>query len=67
MGEPGTLQDREWTLLPAAVVRTAGFPWELVQSLACPRAAETAAAVALLETRALGLLAGAPARREARP
>ncbi|QYC42918.1 hypothetical protein Nocox_26590 [Nonomuraea coxensis DSM 45129] len=67
MGEPGTLPDREWILLPSVVVRTAGFPLELVQSLACPRAAETAAAVALLETRALGLLAGAPARREARP
>ncbi|MCK2216532.1 hypothetical protein MF672_022410 [Actinomadura sp. ATCC 31491] len=67
MGEPGTLQDREWTLVPAVVVRSAGFPWELVQSLAYPRAAETAAAVALLESRALGLLAAAPARREARP
>ncbi|MGP3913439.1 hypothetical protein [Nonomuraea sp. 10N515B] len=47
----------EWTLLPAVVVRSAGFPWELVASLAYPRAAETAAAVVRLERQALDLLA----------
>jgi hypothetical protein len=60
----------EWTLLPAVVVRSSGFPWELVLSLACPRAAETAAAVVRLERQALDLLAvssGALARRDARP
>ncbi|TMR09428.1 lantibiotic dehydratase [Nonomuraea turkmeniaca] len=47
----------EWTLLPAVVVRSSGFPWELVLSLAYPRAAETAAAVVRLEREALDLLA----------
>ncbi|RVX42181.1 lantibiotic biosynthesis dehydratase-like protein [Nonomuraea polychroma] len=47
----------EWTLLPAVVVRSAGFPWELVLSLAYPRAAETAATVVRLERQALDLLA----------
>ncbi|MGP3957873.1 hypothetical protein ACTWPT_17865 [Nonomuraea sp. 3N208] len=47
----------EWTLLPSVVVRSAGFPWELVASLAYPRAAETAAAVVRLERQALDLLA----------
>ncbi|MFC5835026.1 hypothetical protein [Nonomuraea insulae] len=49
--------EHDWTLLPAVVVRNAGFPWELVLSLAYPRAAEQAAAVVRLERRALGLLA----------
>ncbi|WP_188193931.1 lantibiotic dehydratase [Nonomuraea sp. SYSU D8015] len=55
--------DHEWTMVPAVVVRSAGFPWELVLSLACPRAAETATAVVRLERQALDLLA----RRDARP
>lgn len=64
------MDDHEWTLLPTVVVRSAGFPWELVLSLVYPRAAETAAAVVRLERQALDLLAassGAPARRDARP
>ncbi|MGW4801904.1 hypothetical protein ACWEPC_56765, partial [Nonomuraea sp. NPDC004297] len=58
----------DWTLLPAVVVRNAGFPWELVLSLVHPRAAETAAQVVRLERQALGLLAEAPDRgADARP
>ncbi|UBU09696.1 lantibiotic dehydratase [Nonomuraea gerenzanensis] len=53
--------EHDWTLLPAVVVRSAGFPWELVMSLVYPRAAETAAAVVRLERRALDLLTGSPA------
>ncbi|WP_346111571.1 hypothetical protein, partial [Nonomuraea maheshkhaliensis] len=52
--------EHDWALLPAVVVRSAGFPWELVSSLAHPRAAGAAAAVVRLERRARGLLAGAP-------
>ncbi|GAA4948916.1 hypothetical protein HD597_002315 [Nonomuraea thailandensis] len=60
--------EHDWTLLPAVVVRSAGFPWELVQSLVHPRAAEAAAAVVRLERRALDLLAEAPGRgTDARP
>ncbi|MEV5501216.1 hypothetical protein AB0M50_38060 [Nonomuraea fuscirosea] len=55
--------EHDWTLLPAVVVRSAGFPWELVLSLAHPRAAGAAAAVVRLERRALGLLADAPGAR----
>ncbi|HEX4811222.1 MAG TPA: lantibiotic dehydratase [Nonomuraea sp.] len=54
--------EHEWTLLPTVVARSSGFPWELVRSLACPRAAETAAAVVRLEQEALTLLTAAPAR-----
>ncbi|SEH00694.1 hypothetical protein SAMN05444920_117125 [Nonomuraea solani] len=53
--------EHDWTLLPTVVVRSAGFPWELVLSLAYPRAAETAATVVRLERQALDLLADAPA------
>ncbi|MGR6917234.1 hypothetical protein ACU635_23615 [[Actinomadura] parvosata] len=60
--------EHDWTLLPAVVVRSAGFPWELVLSLVHPRAAETAAAVVRLERQALDLLAEAPGRDpDARP
>ncbi|MEV0999168.1 hypothetical protein [Nonomuraea sp. NPDC050202] len=60
--------EHDWTLLPAVVVRSAGFPWELVLSLVHPRAAEAAAAVVRLERRALDLLAEAPGREtDARP
>lgn len=55
--------EHDWALLPAVVVRSAGFPWELVSSLAHPRAAGAAAAVVRLERRALGLLADAPGAR----
>ncbi|MEV0825401.1 hypothetical protein [Nonomuraea rubra] len=54
--------EHDWTLLPAVVVRSAGFPWELVLSLVHPRAAEAATAVVRLERQALGLLAEAPGR-----
>ncbi|SPL87555.1 unnamed protein product [[Actinomadura] parvosata subsp. kistnae] len=54
--------EHDWTLLPAVVVRSAGFPWELVLSLVHPRAAETAAAVVRLERQALDLLTEAPGR-----
>ncbi|MFC7037170.1 hypothetical protein, partial [Nonomuraea rubra] len=54
--------EHDWTLLPAVVVRSAGFPWELVLSLVHPRAAEAATAVVRLERQALDLLAEAPAR-----
>ncbi|MFC7584181.1 hypothetical protein ACFQYP_10930 [Nonomuraea antimicrobica] len=53
--------EHDWTLLPAVVVRGAGFAWELVLSLVYPRAAEAAVAVVRLERRALDLLADAPA------
>ncbi|GAB2950042.1 hypothetical protein ACFMQL_41275 [Nonomuraea fastidiosa] len=53
--------EHDWTLLPAVVVRSAGFPWELVLSLAYLRAAEAAAVVVHLERKALDLLADAPA------
>ncbi|MFI6634147.1 hypothetical protein ACIBI7_35155 [Nonomuraea fuscirosea] len=55
--------EHDWTLLPAVVVRSAGFPWELVLPLAHPRAAGAAAAVVRLERRALDLLADAPGAR----
>jgi hypothetical protein len=48
------------TLLPAVVVRSAAFPWEVVLSLAHPRAAGAAGAVVRLGRQALGLLAAAP-------
>ncbi|MGW3349365.1 hypothetical protein ACWDA3_39230 [Nonomuraea rubra] len=54
--------EHDWTLLPAVVVRSAGFPWELVLSLVHPRAAEAATAVVRLERQALDLLAEAPGR-----
>ncbi|MFI7133088.1 hypothetical protein ACIBQ1_45955 [Nonomuraea sp. NPDC050153] len=56
------MSEQDWTLLPAVAVRSAGFPWELVGSLAYPRAAAAAAEVVRLERRALRLLADAPAR-----
>ncbi|MFB4280119.1 lantibiotic dehydratase [Nonomuraea sp. MTCD27] len=52
--------EHDWTLLPAVVVRSAGFPWELVLSLVHPRAAEAAAAVVRLERQALDLLDDGP-------
>ncbi|MEV4172102.1 hypothetical protein [Nonomuraea sp. NPDC049709] len=52
--------EHDWTLLPAVVVRSAGFPWELVLSLVHPRAAEAAAAVVRLERQALALLDDGP-------
>ncbi|MGW6494768.1 hypothetical protein [Nonomuraea angiospora] len=57
------MSEQDWTLLPAVTVRSAGFAWELVRSLAYPRAAAAAAEVVRLEQRALDLLAEAPARR----
>ncbi|MEV4017966.1 hypothetical protein AB0J35_46485 [Nonomuraea angiospora] len=57
------MSEQDWTLLPAVTVRSAGFAWELVRSLAYPRAAAAAAEVVRLERRALDLLAEAPARR----
>ncbi|MEV6038661.1 hypothetical protein AB0L65_46455 [Nonomuraea sp. NPDC052116] len=57
------MSEQDWTLLPAVTVRSAGFAWELVRSLAYPRAAAAAAAVVRLERRALDLLAEAPAHR----
>ncbi|MFI6736306.1 hypothetical protein ACIBI9_25570 [Nonomuraea sp. NPDC050451] len=57
------MSEQDWTLLPAVTVRSAGFPWELVRSLAYPRAAAAAAEVVRLERRALDLLAEAPAHR----
>ncbi|MFI7228959.1 hypothetical protein ACIBO5_37575 [Nonomuraea angiospora] len=56
------MSEQDWTLLPAVTVRSAGFAWELVRSLAYPRAAAAAAEVVRLERRALDLLAEAPAR-----
>ncbi|MGW4968350.1 hypothetical protein ACWEPL_65070, partial [Nonomuraea sp. NPDC004186] len=57
------MSEQDWTLLPAVTVRSAGFAWELVRSLAYPRAAAAAAEVVRLERRALDLLAEAPAHR----
>ncbi|MBF8187895.1 lantibiotic dehydratase, partial [Nonomuraea sp. K274] len=59
--------EHDWTLLPTVVVRSAGFPWEFVLSLACPQAAEAAAAVVRLERQALELLAGAQTRPQPPP
>ncbi|MET7335564.1 hypothetical protein [Nonomuraea sp. NPDC005650] len=56
------MSEQDWTLLPAVAVRSAGFPWELVRSLAYPRAAAAAAEVVRLERQALALLADAPSR-----
>ncbi|MGN9840448.1 hypothetical protein ACTMTI_20205 [Nonomuraea sp. H19] len=67
MGEPGASREHEWTLLPAVVVRSAGFPWELVLSLAHSRAAEAAAAVVRLEKQALDLLADVHSGQDAHP
>ncbi|WP_431922770.1 hypothetical protein [Nonomuraea jabiensis] len=61
------MSEQDWTLLPAVTVRSAGFAWELVRSLAYPRAAAAAAEVVRLERRALDLLAEAPARRTEDP
>ncbi|MGW0803767.1 hypothetical protein [Nonomuraea sp. NPDC002799] len=62
------MSEHDWTLLPSVIVRSAGFPWELVLSLIYPRAAEAATDVVRLERQALDLLArhGAPAE-ETRP
>ncbi|GAA2207908.1 hypothetical protein GCM10009850_033660 [Nonomuraea monospora] len=49
--------EHDWNLLPAVVVRSAGFSWELVMSLVYSRAAESAVVVAGLERRARELLA----------
>ncbi|GAA3094432.1 hypothetical protein [Nonomuraea salmonea] len=59
--------EHDWTLLPAVVVRSAGFPWELVLSLAYLRAAEAAAVVVQLERKAFDLLADAPAHATGPP
>ncbi|MEV0391073.1 hypothetical protein [Nonomuraea sp. NPDC050643] len=56
-GAGDRVRQRDWTLLPTVVVRSAGFPWALVLSLAYPRAAEAAVAVVELERQALDLLA----------
>ncbi|MFC4010350.1 lantibiotic dehydratase [Nonomuraea purpurea] len=56
------MSPHDWTLLPAVVVRSAGFPWELVLSLVYPRAADAAADVVRLERQALDLLADASVR-----
>ncbi|MFF4618633.1 hypothetical protein [Nonomuraea jabiensis] len=61
------MSEQDWTLLPAVTVRSAGFAWELVRSLAYPRAAAAAAEAVRLERQALDLLAEAPARRTEDP
>ncbi|MFG2074966.1 hypothetical protein [Nonomuraea maritima] len=58
-GAENCAEKNPWTLLPVMVVRNAGSPWDLVLSLAYPRAAEAAGQVARLERRAQRLLAAA--------
>ncbi|WP_187414174.1 hypothetical protein [Nonomuraea sp. PA05] len=60
--------EHDWNLLPAVVVRSAGFSWELVMSLVYSRAAESAVVVAGLEREARELLAEPPGHdTDARP
>ena len=47
-----------WTLLPTLVVRTAGFPWQLVDGLAYPRTAAALDTLDAIESEAARLRAG---------